>query len=38
VVGDARAASAELGNAIVSRVVDAAGAVLKQLLANQARR
>ena len=38
VIGDARAASAELGNAIVSRVVDAAGAVLKQLLANQAGR
>jgi creatinine amidohydrolase/Fe(II)-dependent formamide hydrolase-like protein len=38
VIGDARAASAELGNAIVSRVVEAAGAVLKQLLANQARR
>ena len=38
VIGDARAASAELGNAIVSRVVDAAGVVLKQLLTNQARR
>ena len=38
VIGDARAASAELGNAIVSRVVNAAGTVLKQLLANQTRR
>jgi creatinine amidohydrolase/Fe(II)-dependent formamide hydrolase-like protein len=38
VIGDARAASAELGNAIVSRVVDAAGVVLERLLANQARR
>ena len=38
VIGDARAASAELGNAIVSGVVDAAGVVLEQLLANQARR
>ena len=37
VIGDARAASAELGNAIVARVVEATGAVLRQLLANQAR-
>jgi creatinine amidohydrolase len=35
VIGDARAASAELGNAIVSRVVEAAGAVLKKLRENQ---
>ena len=35
VIGDARAASAEHGNAIVSRVVGAAGAVLSQLLGNQ---
>ena len=35
VIGDARAASAELGNAIVSRVVEATGAVLKQLRENQ---
>src|SRR3954466_12143971 len=31
VIGDARSASAEHGNAIVSRVVEAAGAVLKKL-------
>ena len=35
VIGDARAASAELGNAIVARVVDAAGAVIKSLGENQ---
>jgi creatinine amidohydrolase/Fe(II)-dependent formamide hydrolase-like protein len=35
VIGDARPASVGHGNAIVSRVVDAAGTVLKQLLANQ---
>ena len=38
VIGDAGTASAELGNAIVARVVDSTGAVLKQLLANQAGR
>ena len=38
VIGDARAASAELGRAIVARMVEATGAVLKQLLANQVRR
>ena len=38
VIGDAGSASAELGNAIVARVVDATGAVLKQLLANHAGR
>jgi creatinine amidohydrolase/Fe(II)-dependent formamide hydrolase-like protein len=31
VIGDAAAATAEHGNAIVARVVEAAGAVLKQL-------
>ena len=31
VIGDAREASAEQGKAIVARVVEAAGAVLKQL-------
>ncbi|MSP44863.1 MAG: creatininase family protein [Xanthobacteraceae bacterium] len=35
VIGDAAAASAEHGKAIVSRVVEAAGAVLKQLRENQ---
>ena len=35
VIGDARGASAEHGKAIVSRVVEAAGAVLQQLLGNQ---
>jgi creatinine amidohydrolase/Fe(II)-dependent formamide hydrolase-like protein len=35
VIGDAREASAELGNAIVARVVEGAGAVLKQLRENQ---
>ena len=36
VIGDAAAASAEHGHAIVARVVEAAGAVLKQLRENQA--
>ena len=35
VIGDAREASAELGKAIVARVVEGAGAVLKQLRENQ---
>ena len=35
VIGDAREASAEHGNAIVARVVEAAGRVLSQLLDNQ---
>ena len=35
VIGDAREASAEHGNAIVARVVEAAGRVLGQLLGNQ---
>jgi creatinine amidohydrolase/Fe(II)-dependent formamide hydrolase-like protein len=35
VIGDARAATAEHGNAIVSRVVEAAGAVLKKLGENR---
>ena len=35
VIGDAGAASAEQGRAIVERVVEAAGAVLKRLLENQ---
>ena len=35
VIGDARAASAELGNTIVSRVVEATGAVLKKLGENR---
>jgi len=35
VMGDAREASAEHGNAIVVRVVEAAGAILKQLRENQ---
>jgi creatinine amidohydrolase/Fe(II)-dependent formamide hydrolase-like protein len=35
VIGNAREASAELGRAIVSRVVEGAGAVLKQLRENQ---
>jgi len=35
VVGDARDASAEHGNAIVTRVVEVAGRVLSQLLSNQ---
>jgi len=35
VIGDARQASAEHGHAIVARVVDAAGAVLKQLRDNR---
>jgi len=35
VIGDAGAASVEHGRAIVARVVDEAGAVFKQLLANQ---
>jgi creatinine amidohydrolase/Fe(II)-dependent formamide hydrolase-like protein len=35
VIGDARAASAEHGNAIVTRVVEAMGAVLKKLGENQ---
>jgi len=35
VIGDARAASAEHGNAIVARVVEATGAVLKKLRENQ---
>jgi creatinine amidohydrolase/Fe(II)-dependent formamide hydrolase-like protein len=35
VIGDARGASAEHGNAIVSRVVDSAGAVLEQLRENK---
>ena len=38
VIGDAGSASAELGNAIVARVVEATGAVLERLLANHARR
>src|SRR4051812_28507342 len=36
VIGDARAASVEHGNAIVARIVNAAGPVLERLLANQA--
>jgi creatinine amidohydrolase len=35
VIGDARAASAELGQTIVERVVEAAGEVLRQLRENQ---
>jgi creatinine amidohydrolase/Fe(II)-dependent formamide hydrolase-like protein len=35
VIGDARGASAEHGNAIVSRVVEGTGAVIKQLRENQ---
>jgi len=35
VIGDVQGASAELGNAIVKRVVEAAGGVLKQLRDNQ---
>jgi len=35
VIGDARAASAEHGNAIVARVVEATGAVLKKLRENK---
>jgi creatinine amidohydrolase/Fe(II)-dependent formamide hydrolase-like protein len=35
VMGDAREASAEHGNAIVARVVEAAGAILKQLRENR---
>jgi creatinine amidohydrolase len=35
VIGDAREASAEHGNAIVSRVVEAAGPIFNQLLGNQ---
>jgi creatinine amidohydrolase len=35
VIGDAREASAELGKAIVARIVEGAGAVLKQLRENQ---
>jgi creatinine amidohydrolase/Fe(II)-dependent formamide hydrolase-like protein len=35
VIGDAASASAEHGNAIVSRVVEASGAVLSQLLGNR---
>jgi creatinine amidohydrolase len=35
VIGDARAASAEHGEAIIARVVDAAGGVLRQLQANR---
>jgi creatinine amidohydrolase len=35
VIGDARTASAELGQAIVGRVVEAAGAALRQLRENQ---
>ena len=35
VIGDAAAATAEHGHAIVARVVEAAGAVLKQLRENQ---
>jgi creatinine amidohydrolase/Fe(II)-dependent formamide hydrolase-like protein len=35
IIGDARGASVEHGRAIVSRVVDAAEPVLRQLLANQ---
>jgi creatinine amidohydrolase len=35
VIGDAASASAELGNAIVTRVVEGAGAVLKRLRENQ---
>jgi creatinine amidohydrolase len=35
VIGDAREASAEHGNAIVARVIEAAGRVLSQLLDNQ---
>jgi creatinine amidohydrolase len=35
VIGDARGASAEHGNAIASHVVEAAEVVLKQLLGNQ---
>jgi creatinine amidohydrolase len=38
VIGDARAASAEHGHAIVARVLEAAGPVLAQLLDNQASR
>lgn len=37
VIGDARAASAEHGRAIVERVVEAAGAVLRQLMDNRGR-
>jgi creatinine amidohydrolase len=37
VIGDARAASADHGRAILERVVEAAGAVLKRLLENQSR-
>jgi creatinine amidohydrolase len=36
VIGDAATASAEHGRAIVARVIEATGAVLKQLVANQA--
>jgi creatinine amidohydrolase/Fe(II)-dependent formamide hydrolase-like protein len=36
VIGDARDASAEHGKTIIARVVEAAGAVLKQLRDNQA--
>jgi len=35
VIGDAKAASAEFGNAIVARVVEAAGGIFKRLLENQ---
>jgi len=35
VIGDARAASVEHGNAIVARIVEATGAVLKKLGENQ---
>jgi creatinine amidohydrolase/Fe(II)-dependent formamide hydrolase-like protein len=35
VIGDAREASAEHGNAIVSRVVEAAGPIFSQLLGNR---
>lgn len=38
VIGDARAASAEHGEAIIARVVDAAGGVLRQLQANRTAR
>jgi creatinine amidohydrolase len=38
VIGDARGASAEHGNAIVVRVIEGAEAVLRQLLGNQASR
>jgi creatinine amidohydrolase len=38
VIGDARDASAEHGKAIIARVVEAAGAVLKQLRDNQRKR